>query len=279
MAQQKQDAGSQTFWQIDTNTGQVVPTSGTGSGPPPAIGGPSPGERDNPGTESYPNQPGGTTTTTTTGGDGAGTTFDWRAYLTNWGFPPDVVNELDSIFRRYNDPSQAQAAALAYIRGTDWYKTTFAGIQDGIKNGVIGDESDYRAYVNQLNQYYQRYQGRNVTTSEVAQYLQQGWSTGQVDQHFQGQAYIAANKNDIQYQLGAFDSQGRATDAQLNALGDQAGGLDNALGPAVQKRIALAQQKLQRIFQGQLATPALSILNNGRLATTNTAGKTQDYAA
>lgn len=204
--------------------------------------------------------------------------LDWHSYLADWGFTPEIVTELDRIFRTYSDPAQAGQAALAYIRGTAWYATTFAGIGEGIKKGLISDEAGYRSYVNQVNQYYQRYMGRDVTTAEIADLFSKGWNPTMAGSHFQGQAYIAANRNDFQTVLGAYDENGQATEEQLNALGDQYGGLDNGMGPQIQARLDKARTRMQRIMQGTLASPSLSMMQ-GHLATSTGSGKTPDVAA
>lgn len=199
--------------------------------------------------------------------------LDWHQYLTDWGFPTDVVDELDRIFRTYSDANQASGAALAYIRGTQWYSQTFPGIQAGIKSGIISDEAGYRAYTNQLNDLYQRYYNTTVSGQDVANALNQGYSVTHVNQHLAGQAYVAANKNDIQFTLGAFDSQGMATNDQLAGYGDTQGGLDNALGTQLTQRYQAALQRLHGIFQGTLATPAGLQLNSaGRLSAPSLSG-------
>lgn len=225
---------------------------------PPKYGGATPAPKVTPNDPGYPK--GGPATGTTATTTPPPITFDWEAYLTNWGFPPDVITQLTKIFSTYSDPSQASAAALAYIRGTPWYTQTFPGIQAGINNGLVSDESSYRAYTNELNQYYQRYYGRNASTQDVSNALTGGKTAAQIGAHFQGQANIAASGNQIQYELGAFDTQGRASTAELNSYGDTSAGLDNLVGTQLQQRLSLAQQKMQRIFSGTLATPALSML-------------------
>lgn len=206
--------------------------------------------------------------------------LDWQAYLANWGFTPDIVTELDRIFRTYADPSQASASALAYIRGTDWYSTTFPGIQEGMKLGIVSNEADYRSYTNQMNDLYQRYYGRGVTGADVSSALKSGYTTTHVNSHLAGQAYIAANQNDIQYTLGAF-GPGRASDAELGALGDQQGGLDNAVGTMFQQRYQTALQRLHGVFQGTLASPNFSLTAQGRMAAPSLAGgrSTNDIGA
>jgi hypothetical protein len=225
-----------------------------------------------------PNLPGPGGSTGGGSGDGSSPSdgkppLDWRAYLADWGFDQDVVDGLDKIFRTYTNVDQAQAAALAYIRGTQWYARTFPGIGAGIKAGLIGDEAGYRAYVNQLNQVYRRYYNRDVTSQEVADALGRGVTSGAIDSHLQGQAYIAANKGDIQYQLGAFDENGPATEAELSAYGDQLAGLSNMIGPQLQNRLDKARARLQAIMQGSLAAPSFRLLDSGRLATASGTGK------
>lgn len=197
--------------------------------------------------------------------------LDWHAYLTNWGFTSDIVDELDRIFRTYSDPSQASAAALAYVRGTDWYAQTFPGITEGEKLGVISDESSYRAYVNQLNDLYHRYGNSPVTGDQVSSALKSGYSVTHVGQQLQGAAYVAANGSDINYTLGAYDPQGALSNTDLQAYGEDQAGLTNALGPEIDKRISLAKQKLAGAFQGVLANPSLTF-TRGRLAAPSLAG-------
>lgn len=212
------------------------------------------------------------------GGDGTSTTpptnppLDWEAYLQNWGFPTDVVAQLTNIFSQYSDPSQASAAALAYIRGTPWYSQTFPGIQAGLSAGLFSDESGYRSYVNDLNQLYQNYYGRQVNGTEVASFLNAGHAASYVGQHLSGQAQLAAEKGQDQYLLGAFDEQGVPNANDLSSYGDYLGGIGNMIGPQLTQRIQKAQQKMQDIFQGTLATPSLSMLNNGRLAASSSSG-------
>lgn len=209
----------------------------------------------------------GTTTSSTTTGDNTPPTtttttppLDWRAYLANWGFEDADVTELDRIFKTYTDPTQAAAAGLAYIRGTQWYSRTFQGIGAGIKAGLFSDEAGYRAYVNDMNQVYRRFYNRDVTTQEVSDFLNNGTNPNAINQHLTGQAAVQAQLPDLQYQLGAFDSQGRATDAEVSAYGDQLGGLSNMIGPKLQDRLDKARQKMATIFQGVSATPSLSMV-------------------
>ncbi len=199
---------------------------------------------------------GGGTTGTGLSGNAADATFGF------YGLPSDVQAEVDQIFANTADVNAATQLALAYIRGTDWYAQTYPGIQQGIQNGVVGSEADYRAYVNQINQLTLQYYGRQATSQDIANYLGQGFSVGRVGQGFQGQAYVTANRPALQYQFGAF-GDGRLSDDQLTALGNESAGIDTALGQQIQNQLKLAQQRIQRVFQGTAATPSLSVGTNG----------------
>lgn len=200
--------------------------------------------------------------------------LDWQQYLTNWGFPADVTGELDRIFRTYPDANSASAAALAYIRGTQWYSDTFPGIQEGEKLGVISDEQGYRAYTNQLNDIYHRYTGGTVTGSQVANALAGGFSANHVEQQFAGTAYASAYGPEAQFDLGAFDSQGQLSASQLQSYGENQVGLSNNLGVDIDRRVQLAKQKLQGIFQGQFAGANFSANQQGRISAPSLLGGT-----
>lgn len=200
--------------------------------------------------------------------------IDWHAYLSDWGFDTDMMNELDRIFKVYSDPNQAAAAGLAYIRGTDWYAQHFAGIGDAIKNGLVADEAGYRAYLNDANQYYRRFYGRDISTGELAAYFKKGYTSTNIGQHLRGEGAVTAEKGDIQYALGAFgDDTTQATPDQLSQYGDQVGGLDNLVGQQLQAKLDKAKARLNAVFQGTLGTPALNVVN-GRLTSPSLAGGT-----
>jgi hypothetical protein len=196
--------------------------------------------------------PDGSTTTTTTGGgaahtttgtgDGTGTDdspknpIDWRSYLANWGFPDDVVNTLDSIFRKYdaNHVADAQAAALAYIRSTPWYTQHFPGIQDGINQGLFTDEQGYRQYVSGVNDLTQTALGRAPTTDEIVGYIQKGWTPQRVGNFFQAQGFIAADRGLI--------PQGMFSDDELAKIADVQAGVGGAEGQNLFDLFQYAQQ-------------------------------------
>lgn len=189
---------------------------------------------------------------------------DWyKAYFGQYNVPADVQGQLIDILKKYaTDPSTAQSLATQYLRGTDWYKSTFPGFAEGVNNGVISDESGYRGYLNAVNNIYNQYLGRHVSGDEIAALLKEGVSPSTIANRFQGQAWVNANQNDVQYLAGAFGS-GRLTPDQLTALGNENAGIDTAQGQLQQKILAKAQQIHQKLFQGSLATPGLSIGANG----------------
>lgn len=220
--------------------------------------------------------PGGDTPT----GDNTPPPMNWADYLTNWGFSDDMIKELTRIFSVYPDASSASAAALGYIRGTDWYTTHFAGIGAGLSKGLFSDEAGYRAYLNQATGFYQRFFGRDISTNELVDYLNKGYTAGNIGQHLTGQGIVNANKPEIQYGLGNFadqptgDQSSQGSPEQLAAYGDQLGGLDNAVGQQLQAKLAKAQARMAAIVQGTLATPALNVLKSGQLGSPSLGGST-----
>src|SRR6478609_10214162 len=84
-------------------------------------------------------------------------TIDWASLLGEYGLPSDIISELDRIFRQTGDINQAILLGQAYVRGTDWYASTFPGIQAGINAGLFSDERGYRQYQQQVDQVYQQY--------------------------------------------------------------------------------------------------------------------------
>lgn len=236
--------------------------------PPPDLGGLGTITGPGGGPPQTPTQP-----TTTTGGTppgGGGTPKlpqgDYTSLLAIYGLPPDVQAKVNEIFAQSTDIMIATALALAYVRGTTWYAQTYPGIQEGIAKGIVGNEADYRSYLTQLNQLTTQYFGRSVGGDELAGYLKQGFTVGHVGQLFQGQAYVTANRPNIQYVSGAFGDNGPLSGDELTALGNESAGLDSPIGQRVQQRLQQAQQRLQAVFSGQLATPSLSIGSNGLTA-------------
>ena len=197
--------------------------------------------------------------------------LDWRAWLENWGFPPDVISQLDRIFRGDSDPVRAAATALAYIRGTSWYAQTFPGISEGIRKGLIRDERDYRAFMNQANQLYRRYQNRDISAAELGGHFTEGVDLDTIGKRFEGDAYIGAFGNDIQYLNRNFGGAGLSQE-ELTAYGRQQVGLGSTLGATLARRVQTAEQRLRRLFEGTLASPTLQHGRQGLQATSLGAG-------
>jgi hypothetical protein len=206
---------------------------------------------------------------------------DWaQTYFGSMGLPADVIQKVDDIFRQYDDPQTAAQFALAYIRGTPWYATTYPGIKEGISKGVIGNEQDYRGYLNQVNQLAQRYLGRAISSAELGSYLTQGLSVDTIGRQYAGLADVMANYKDYRYYLGAFgdtEDQKPSTD-DMRAYGEEKNGLDSALGQHVSRAMSIALQRYQKLFSGDLATPSLT-LQNGRLSAPSLSGPPPDIAA
>ena len=180
---------------------------------------------------------------------------------------PDLPPEIEAVVAQIlaNDPENGAATALAYIRGTAWYKATYFGIAGGIKSGVISNEADYRSYVSQARNAFQRYYGRPPTQQEIASFLAAGYSPGMVEQIGQGHSAAVANTPDWQYLFGAFD-QGRLSTPELEALGQQTTGLGNTKGAGLQNRLQQAAAKMQRIFEGTLQSPSFQLGGAGLAA-------------
>ena len=206
------------------------------------------------------------------GGGGGGDhtpSINWDQFIAGmFGYlnlPQDVINELVRIFRMGVPVDQAVVLALGYIRGTDWYKGTFPGIQQGINAGLFQDERGYRAYVNQIGVATQQYLGRAATSGEITSAITGGLSPDIVGRQLEGGAYIKAYGGEIQYLSGAF-GEGRLSEGDLTSLGRQQAGLGSNVGAILQARVEKASARMRRIFEGTLATPSLS-LAGGRLAT------------
>lgn len=203
--------------------GTGVPGGGGGPGAVPGSGGPPTGI-------GGINPPGGGTA-----GGTPSTPLDWKAYLLDWGFPADVVDQIDQIFRKYDADhvAQATAAAMAYIRSTTWYKQTFPGIEDGIKAGLFSDEVGYRRYVGDINDLTQGALGRAPTTDEILSYINRGWSASRVSLFFNAQGFVTAERGLLP--AGIF------TDEELQKIADFQAGVPGAEGQALLGQFQYAQ--------------------------------------
>lgn len=183
---------------------------------------------------------------------------DWSSVLGIYGMPPDIAAKVGQIFADNPDVNQAILLALAYIRGTDWYKQTYPGIAAGMANGLVSNERDYRAYVNEVKQYYEQYLGRDPTADEITQYMTNGTSAAIVGKTLEGNAYAQAYKPDIEYYAGAFGT-GQLNQQQLDQYGQEKVGLGSQGGYALQNMIDQAIQRYKGAFAGNLAGPAPSL--------------------
>lgn len=176
-----------------------------------------------------------------------------------------MINTLDAMAKKYA-ASQADffvRDAILYLRGTDWHKKMFPGFSEGFRSGVIQNERDYRLYLNSVNDAYKRFFTRDITGEELKHAFTRGWRPERVEGELTAGAFVQANRGDIQYLLGAFD-EGQQGEEGLLSLGRQQVGIGSALGQDLLRRVALAQLRLRRVFEGTLATPALGI-EDGRL--------------
>lgn len=188
---------------------------------------------------------------------------DYSNFLGVYGLPVDVQNKVAQIFGNTPDVSQATALAMAYVRGTTWYAQTYPGIQEGIAKGVISNEADYRNYLNNVNNLTKQYYNRDVSGAEIAGYLKSGYDASYVGKIYGGDAFVNANRNNIQYLSGAFGDTGQLTGDQLTALGRENSGIDTVLGQKLQNALQITQQRFQKVFQGQSVAPGLSMGPNG----------------
>lgn len=189
--------------------------------------------------------------------------------------PPEVEQEFAKLFTDPSDPEHLKA--LAYLRGTDWHHEKYAGFAAGVQNGLFGSEADYNAWHSQVLDAYRQYYGRTPTAAELASFTAQGYNAGVVHQIGEGHAWAQANTGDVQYALGAFDA-GQIDPNSLEALGQQYAGRSSALGTALQGKFEQAMKKMQRLFEGTLASPNLSLGSGGLSAPSLNPKNPQDVA-
>jgi hypothetical protein len=205
--------------------------------------------------------------TTEQGGGTGASGIDWSTYFGHWGLPLDVVAVIDRIFRETDDAAVAAAKALAFIRGTEWYARTFPGIQEGLRNGTVRDEADYRSQLTAANWYARQYLGRDITADEFAGILREGITPDIYGKRLAGAAYTNAYGPEIQYAAGNFGTgaEGELSPSELKAYGEQQAGLGSGTGALLQRRIEDAFRRVQRAFEGTLATPGLSRSGTGKV--------------
>ena len=266
-------------WVNAYTTGQPATPGGGGQAPGEPGGGmpPAPGTEPPPGGEVPPPVPPPETGVGVTPPGATGPT-DYSGLLGIAGLPADVAAAVTNIFRTVSDPNQAAAMALAYVRGTPWYATTFVGINEGIKAGLFTDERGYRSYRNALDQTYRQWTGSMVTQEGLLAALGEGVSPDVVDRRFQGRAYADANRQELQLVSGAFGEnvydargnpprQSRLTEPEVQAYGQQKAGLGTpgGTGMLIERQLGQAFQRMQRAFEGVAASPQLGLTSRGTL--------------
>lgn len=127
-----------------------------------------------------------------------------------------------------------------------------------------------------LNPVYHQYTGAGVSRQEIEDAYTKGLTPDYVGRQFAGAAYVDANKGDIQLTSGAFGG-GQLDDSQLKAFGEENAGIDTPMGQQLTAAYSKAQKRLDKVFQGVLALPQLS-LAGGKLSAGGAAPK-PDVAA
>lgn len=119
--------------------------------------------------------------------------------------------------------------------------------------------ADLAQLATQLNPLYHQYTNDGVSRAEVEQAYSAGTPVNDIAKQFAGKAFIEANKGEIQQTTGAFGDAGQLTPEQLTALGSEQAGYDTPLGQVALAAYGKAQQRLQGVFKGFLASPSLTI--------------------
>jgi hypothetical protein len=210
------------------------------------------------------------------------------------GLPQDIINRIDAIFRD-GGPNAAERA-VAYLRTTPWHQQTYYGFAQGALKGLWGSEAEYMGWKGGVNAAYRRYMGRDATNDELLSFADAGWGVGEIGQRlefsagfkelfrryngreatqeeinayygsggsldvlgrkFEGRAIVGAERPDLQYVTGAFDT-GQLSEEELTAYGEQKAGLGSTLGVNIMTRVQKAMERVNRVFQGTLATGSL----------------------
>lgn len=185
---------------------------------------------------------------------------DWaQVFFGSLGLPADVMGRIETIFQAHSaDTNLAVGLAEQYLETTPWFATNFPGYQYGLRNGMFTDKTGYRDYVNRLNVLSNQFQNRPISGNEVVGYLGQGYTPGRVEQGFQGAAFVAANRSDMEYLAGA-GGGGQLNEQELTALGNEKAGIDSQLGQLLTKRLQDAATRIAGLFQGQTQNPSLAL--------------------
>lgn len=177
---------------------------------------------------------------------------DWASYLGLFGLNDEAMAAINAVKRTGNIQIDS-ANILNALRQTQWYRDTYPGIAEAIARGIVSNEADYRQKKNEFDQVYQQNYGRAITNQEYADFLKQGYSADIVNRQIQGDKYINANRNDIQYAAGNFGDTGQYSNDQLKEVGRNKAGLGTQNGVNLQAQLDKAIARAQRVFQGTLA--------------------------
>lgn len=214
---------------------------------------------------------------------GTGST-DYSALFSAFGMPPRMIKEINRLMAQLitsgQDPTYAYDTIIGEIRsgkigdnfknGESWYAYTYAGISEGVANGLLDSsnmEASYRDYVNQVDNWYKEYFGRNATTDEIKGFLKQGLNLTTVNAQLKGQsyanAYSSGDSNAYGYSwnallgnFGQLQDEKQLSDKEKLALGESMTGYSTPLGDQLNKQLQTALRRMQTIFTGTLAGPA-----------------------
>jgi hypothetical protein len=117
-------------------------------------------------------------------------------------------------------------------------------------------------YASSLQPVFAQY-GKALDRSQFESLYKSNTDANTVSRKFAGEAFIDTNRNSLQYAAGNF-GDGRLSDSELKALGEQEAGITNPLGMKIAERVSLAQRRIARVFDGVLASPSLTA-QGGRL--------------
>jgi hypothetical protein len=145
---------------------------------------------------------------------------DPSAFLGQFGINDPTVQKM---IQDMISSGSSAAQIVGALRGTQWYQDMYPGIFQGIAKGLLdpnNPEIQYRAQLNQVNQLYSQYYGRNVTGGEFSTYLGNGIDVSTIAKKLQGEANASV--------LGKANVASLFSKEDLNAIGMSQAGLGNA---------------------------------------------------
>ena len=174
------------------------------------------------------------------------------------GLPDDVKQQIREAWDK--NPNMTNGELVGVLKKTPWYQREFSSFEAGVKAGMF-DEGAYTVWRNwksSVDDAARRY-GVDPETlrGKYDEWATVGWSQDRVEREFAADAYVKANRADVQYAAGAFGG-GQLSDQDLSAFGRQQVGVTSDMGAQLQTRVQTAFQKLQRVFEGTLAVSELT---------------------